>query len=164
MQFALCSLPQDPRQFSRGEKNLLVKVSRRIARDADVLDVFDADTGGIEAITNRLCWKPGAVFLAIESFLFDCRDQVAVANYRRRRVAVICVESKNVYSVSKAAEVFSTPEGWNVYRIEAVIEPHPARGAMCDTELGIQSRIVAGLASCRDVIAPLTGAFPNSQL
>ena len=73
-----------------------------------MLDVFNADTGGIEAITNRLRWKPGAVFLTIESFFFSGGDQMAVANYRRRRVAVICVESKNIHSVSKVAEVFTT--------------------------------------------------------
>ena len=50
----------------------------------------------------------------------------------------------------EVAELFTTPEGWNVYRPELVTGPHPARGAMCDTSLGIQSRIVTGLACYRD--------------
>src|SRR5258708_183319 len=56
--FALCS-PLLCR--ARGRKqNLLVQVRRRIARDADLIHVLDADSGSVQTIAHRLRRKTGA--------------------------------------------------------------------------------------------------------
>src|SRR2546425_4636429 len=49
------------RRSRRRKQDFLVQVRRRIARDADVLDFFDADTGSFQTIPHRLRRKSRAV-------------------------------------------------------------------------------------------------------
>src|SRR5437016_4386495 len=67
----------------------------RIARDADVIDVLDANAGLVETITNRLDRKSGAVLDAVEALLFDRGYKLSVANNGCRCVPVISVDTEN---------------------------------------------------------------------
>lgn len=73
---------------------------RRIARDADVVDILEPDTRRVQAVTDRLLGKTGAVFDAIEAFFFDRGDQSAVFDDCRRSIAVIRVDTENVHRES----------------------------------------------------------------
>jgi len=56
--------------FPGGKQNFLMQVRRRIARDADVIHVFNSNPSFAQAIANRFRWKARAVLYAFESFLF----------------------------------------------------------------------------------------------
>ena len=94
----LC-LPEDA-ETRRGVQNLLVQVGRRIARDADVVDLFEANAGFFQAVTNRLLGETGAVLDAIEAFFFYRGDQSAVFDDCRCSIAVIGVDTENVHRAS----------------------------------------------------------------
>jgi len=68
-------------------------VSRRIARDTDVIDVFDSNAGDVETITDRRDRKSRAVLDPVESFFFDGGYELAISNDRRGGVSVISVNS-----------------------------------------------------------------------
>ncbi len=74
-----------------------MQVGGRVARDADVLNLFDPDTGGVEAVANGLGGKSRAMLDPVESFLFNRGEQLSVFDERSRRVTVICVYSENVH-------------------------------------------------------------------
>jgi hypothetical protein len=55
-----------------------MQVGRRIARYADMRNVFNANAGGVQTVAHRFSGKPSAVFDAIESLLFNGRHNSAV--------------------------------------------------------------------------------------
>src|SRR6185369_11772039 len=71
----------------RRKENLLVKVGRWIARYANVVDVFDADARGFEAVTNRFNREARTMLAAIEALLLDGGNKPAIANEGRGCVA-----------------------------------------------------------------------------
>ena len=73
---------------------------RGIARDTDVVHLFEPQPRRIETITNRLLGETGAMFDAIETLFFDRGDQSAVLDDCRRSIAVIRVDSENVHRES----------------------------------------------------------------
>ena len=77
------------------EQDLFVYMRRRITRDADVFDVFNGNAGSLQAVTDGLSGKAGAVLLAIEALLFNGGNKLAVSNQRRRRVTVKCVDAED---------------------------------------------------------------------
>jgi hypothetical protein len=77
---------------SSRKENLLVKVSRGIARYAYVIDVFDSDPCGFETVSDRLSRKACTVLTPIETLLLDGGDKLAVTNDGCRCVTVICVD------------------------------------------------------------------------
>jgi len=87
-------------QTRRSVQDLLVQVSGRIARDADVVDFFESNDRFFETVTNRLHGETRAVFDAIEAFLFYRGDQSAVFDDCRRSIAVVRVDSENVHRES----------------------------------------------------------------
>jgi hypothetical protein len=70
---------------------------RRIARDADMLDVFDPNTSGTQTILNCQGRKSGAVFDAIEPLFFGCCHNATVFDQRGGGIAVIGVYSEDVH-------------------------------------------------------------------
>ena len=90
--------PCDLSRRTPGRKqNLFVYMRRRIAGDADMFDVFNGNPGSLQAVTYGFSGKAGAVLLASEALLFNCREQFAVVNNGRRSVAVICVDAENIH-------------------------------------------------------------------
>src|SRR5881227_896820 len=83
-------------------KDLPVQTGRGVTRDAKVFDLINTDARCAQAVSNRLRRKTRAVLDAIKAFFFNRRDQLAVANDRRRRIAVICVYAEDVHSSSSA--------------------------------------------------------------
>ncbi len=63
--------------------------------DGDMVDVADGEIRLAQAIGDRLGGKPGPVLDAAEAFLLGGGDERAVANERRRGVAVKRVEAKD---------------------------------------------------------------------
>lgn len=82
---------QTLRGARRGVQNLLVQVRRRVARDADVVDVLDRDARGLQAVADRLHGKAGAVLEAVETLLLGGSDELSVAHNGGGGVAVIGV-------------------------------------------------------------------------
>src|SRR6266404_2372747 len=108
LQFVLCYrghcfLPVSQRHLLRGsrrcKKDFLVQMCRRIARDADMLNLLDANTCHFQTVTNRLGGKPRAVLQSIETFLFNCSDYSAIFYDGSRSVAVISVDTKYVHEI-----------------------------------------------------------------
>lgn len=87
-------------QARRRIQNLFVQVRGRIARNADVVHVFEPHAGRFQTISDRLLGKARAVLDAIEAFFFDCGDQSAVFDDCRRSIAVIRVDAENVHRES----------------------------------------------------------------
>src|SRR5262245_28724965 len=56
------------RRTAGGKQDLLMQVGRWIARDADVVHGFNANTCGLQTIANRLSRKTRTVLDAIEPF------------------------------------------------------------------------------------------------
>lgn len=83
-----------------GVQNFLVQVGRRIARDADVVHVFEPHGGRFETVTNRLLGEARAMLDAIETLFLGRADQSAVFDDGRRSIAVIRVDSENVHRES----------------------------------------------------------------
>jgi hypothetical protein len=54
-----------------------------ISRDGEVIHFRERDSGFLKAILNRLDRQSGSVLYAIEAFLFDCGEQLAVSDDRR---------------------------------------------------------------------------------
>src|SRR2546422_7698003 len=77
------------------EQDLFVYMRRRIAGDADMFDVFNGNPGSLQAVTYGFSGKAGAVLLASEALLFNCGNQLAVLDQRRRRVTVVCVYAED---------------------------------------------------------------------
>jgi len=77
-----------------------VQMRRRIARDADVVHLFETHARGLKTVTNRPLGETGAVLDAIETLFFDRGDQSAVFDDCRRSIAVIRVDSENVHRES----------------------------------------------------------------
>src|SRR6266700_2888832 len=65
---AFCFLPSAYYSPSR-KQNFLMQVRGRIARDADVIHVFNSNPSFAQTIANRFCGKAGAMLYAVESFL-----------------------------------------------------------------------------------------------
>ena len=81
------------RHTRRRMQDLLVQMRRRIARNADMIDLVQADSRGLHTVANRLRRKPRAVLEAVEAFLLHRRDQLPVDDQRRAGVAVVSVYS-----------------------------------------------------------------------
>src|SRR5215813_11519876 len=77
------------------KQDFLVQVRRWVSRNADVIDGFNPDAGGLQAVTNRFSRKAGAMFEAIEALFFSRSDQFAITDNRRRRITMIGVYSEN---------------------------------------------------------------------
>ena len=68
---------------------------RRTARDADVIDFFNPNSRGAQAILDRLCGEPSTVLDPIEPLFFNRGNQLTVADDRRRRITVISVYAED---------------------------------------------------------------------
>ena len=69
------------------------QVRGRIARDANVVDVFDRYSGFRQTIAQRRRWKSGAMLHAIKALFFGRRHDAPVFDQCRRSVTVICVDT-----------------------------------------------------------------------
>ena len=85
------------RDTSGRVENFLVQVRRWIARDADVVHLFEPHAGRFETVTNCLLGEARAVLDAIETLFLRRGDQSAVLDDCRRSIAVIRVDSENVH-------------------------------------------------------------------
>src|ERR1043165_1468150 len=95
--FSIAATAKTLRRALRRKENLLMQVSRRVARDADVFDLRERTARGLKTILDGLCRKPCAMFFAIEPlFLHGC-DQSPVADDGRGSIAVISIDSQNVH-------------------------------------------------------------------
>lgn len=81
-------------------QDFLVQMRRRIARDADMVHIFQPHVRRCETVTDGLLGKARAVFDAIEALFLGRGDQSAVFDDCRRSIAVICVDSENVHRAS----------------------------------------------------------------
>ena len=79
-----------------------MQVRRGITRDPHVINLFNADSRRAQAILDRSRGEPGAVLDAIEALFFNRGDQFTIANERRRRIAVISVDSENYHLADDA--------------------------------------------------------------
>lgn len=70
---------------------------RRIARDPDVVQIFEFNSGRFETITNRVRWKTRGVLKTIEALFFSRGDQPSILDNGRRRVSVIRVDPQDVH-------------------------------------------------------------------
>ena len=80
-----------------GKQDLLVQVCGWIARDSNVVQIFNTDAGGLETVSNRLRRKARRVLEPVEALLFDRSDQLPIADNRRRRIAVIRINTENIH-------------------------------------------------------------------
>jgi len=78
-------------------QNPLMQMRGGVARNADVLDFLNPNSGRAQAILNRLSGKSGAVLDAIETLFFGGRDQLAVFDERGGCIAVICIDAEDVH-------------------------------------------------------------------
>jgi hypothetical protein len=62
--------------------------------DCDDVDIAKRRTALAEAIVHGLRWKPGPMLDPSKAFLFDGGEYLAIADERRRRVSVKCIESE----------------------------------------------------------------------
>lgn len=74
-----------------------MEVCRRIARDTNVVQVFESNARRLETVTNRVFRETSAMLDAIEAFFFDRGDQSAVFDDCRRSIAVIRVDAEDVH-------------------------------------------------------------------
>jgi hypothetical protein len=70
-------------------------VDARLAIDRDVLDIGHANAAGLETVLDGLGWQAGPVLDATEPLFLGGRDELAVLEQARRRVAVVGVKSQN---------------------------------------------------------------------
>ena len=70
------------------EQRLAPQCARGSRDTANTIDVRRRDAAHREARRHRLARKPGDVLDSAIAFFFDGRDQLAVADERRRHVAV----------------------------------------------------------------------------
>ena len=71
------------------------EIGTAVLIDRDVIDVGHRDPGLAQTECDRLRGKAGPVLDAAEALLFRGRDQFAVTNERRRRIAMETVETEN---------------------------------------------------------------------
>jgi len=81
-------------------QDLLVQVRRRIARDANVVHLFEPHACRFETVANRLLGKTRAMLDAIEALFLSRGDQSTVFDDCRRSIAVVRVDSENVHRES----------------------------------------------------------------
>src|SRR5690349_14702007 len=79
-----------------GIQDLLVQVGRRIARDTNMVQIFQGNPRRIETVTYRLRRKSSRMFAAIEAFFLSRSDQMSIFNKGRRRIPVVPIYAKNV--------------------------------------------------------------------
>src|SRR5690242_9215178 len=91
-----------PRDACRREQDLLVQVRRRIARDSDVVQIFETDAGCIQTVANRLFGKAGGMFEAIETLLLGRSDEPAITHNGGGSVTVIRINPQNIHPSSSA--------------------------------------------------------------
>ena len=70
---------------------------RRIARDTNVVQIFNIEAGGLETVANRLRWEACGVLETVEALLFYGSDQLPIAHDRSRRIPVIGVNTENIH-------------------------------------------------------------------
>ena len=68
-----------------------------VARNAQMFNFFNRDTGRAQTILDRLLGKSGAVLDAIEALFFSGGDKRAVFDERGCRITVICIDAKDVH-------------------------------------------------------------------
>ena len=76
----------------RDKSQLAEKIGAAAAVDGDMGDVAQIGFGFLQAIGDRLAWKPGPMLDPSKSFLFGGGDQSAVADDAGRRVGVVGVD------------------------------------------------------------------------
>src|ERR1051325_8386698 len=84
---------QTLRRARRRVQNLLMQVRRRIARDADVLDLFNRNSRHLQTVSDCLRRKSRAVLAPIEALLLDGGQQLTVTHDGRRSIPVICINT-----------------------------------------------------------------------
>jgi hypothetical protein len=62
-----------------------------------VLNLFDADSGGRQAIPDGLRGKTRAVFATIETLFLDRRQEHTIPDDGRSSIPVIRIDAKNVH-------------------------------------------------------------------
>ena len=64
-----------------------------------MVQIFNADTGFVQAVANRLSRKASGMLEPVEAFLFSRSDQPAIAYNRRRRISVIRIYPQTVHLI-----------------------------------------------------------------
>jgi hypothetical protein len=74
-----------------------MQVRRGVARNANMLDLFNVNAGSFQAVAHRLRGKSRTVLHAIEAFFFNRGEQFSIFDDRRRCITVICVYPEDVH-------------------------------------------------------------------
>src|SRR5579875_1567266 len=82
-----------------GKSQFRSEARPRIARNGNVIDVWQLRAGRVQAELDRARGKARSVFDAIEPLLFDGGNQLAVHNDGSRGIGVICVDPQNDHDV-----------------------------------------------------------------
>src|SRR3954447_14318756 len=76
-----------------------MQVRRRITRDPNVVQILNTDPRFVETETDRLLRETSRVLEPVEALLFGRSDQPPIANERRRRIPVICINPQYVHLI-----------------------------------------------------------------
>src|SRR5690242_7297800 len=90
-------------RHANGVKQLGTHTRPRTARQSDVIDISQSDTGSFETIANRSNGKSRGIFDAIEALLFDRGHELAIADQCRGGIRVISIDAENVHTKLRPA-------------------------------------------------------------
>src|SRR2546423_14993588 len=88
------------RPMAQEEPCFTQQVRTRITRDGEEIDVSGRDAAELEADADCLLGKSGVVLDAPEPLLFDCGDELPVADEDRRHITVVGIDADDIHSVS----------------------------------------------------------------
>src|SRR5262245_37970401 len=77
------------RDTRSSKQYFFMQMRRRITRDPDMVQLLRTNSCSLEAISNRMARKTRGVLEPVEALFLGRRDQLPIANKRRRSVAVI---------------------------------------------------------------------------
>src|SRR5207253_4201819 len=87
----------DRRPVAQGKKDFAAEVGPGVERSGDVVDVLGADAAGRQAVADRLRREAGPMLDAVEPFLLDRGDELAIDDQGGGRVAVKGVDAEDVH-------------------------------------------------------------------
>src|SRR5579862_836684 len=94
-------------RHAQGIEKLRPRSRPRIARDGNVIEISDGEARSFEAVANCRGGKSGGVFDAIESFLLNRRDELAIAHQCGRGIRVVSVDAQDIHHENPATVLSS---------------------------------------------------------
>src|SRR6185503_4510119 len=82
------------RPAGQSEQRLPAQVRPRIEADGHVIEVRDLDPAGVQAVADGSGRETCPMFDAVESFLLDSADELAIHHQRSGGVTVISVKAE----------------------------------------------------------------------